>query len=121
VEFVKDRPQFLAKLVRRSDDVAVVTLAGEVDLYTAPEFREVLLRSIDEGARHVIVDLSSVTFVDSTALGVLVGGAKRLGPHQGSLLIVCGLEEIRRVLEIAGLAGVFAIHRTLAEALAASG
>ncbi len=100
----------------------MVTLAGEVDLYTAPEFREVLLRGIDEGARHVVVvDLSSVTFVDSTALGVLVGGGKRLRQHDGALLIVCGADGIRRILEIAGLAGVFAIHPTLDEALAAAG
>lgn len=121
MECVKDRPQFRAELARLPHDVAVVTLEGEVDLYTAPEFKEVLLRGIDEGARRVIVDLSSVTFVDSTALGVLVGGGKRLRRHDGSLLLVCGLDGIRRILEIAGLAGVFAVHPTLDEALAAAG
>lgn len=118
---LRDWPQFHVELSRHADDVAVVTLEGEVDLYTAPEFREVLLQGIDEGARHVIVDLSSVTFVDSTALGVLVGGGQRLRLHDGSLLIVCGLDGIRRILEIAGLAGVFAIHPTLDEALVAVG
>ena len=98
----------------------MVTLEGEVDLYTAPEFKEVLLRGIDEGARNVVVDLSAVTFVDSTALGVLVGGGKRL-LDSGSLRIVCGDERIRRILEIAGLAGVFTIYLTLDEALAADG
>jgi anti-sigma B factor antagonist len=97
----------------------VVTLEGEVDLYTAPEFKEALLRGIDDGARHVIVDLSAVTFVDSTALGVLVGGGKRL-LNSGALLIVCSDARIRRILEIAGLAGVFAVHLTLDEALAAA-
>ena len=121
VEFLKDRPQFRAELAQLPDDVAVVTLEGEVDLYTAPEFKEVLLRGIDEGARRVIVDLSSVTFVDSTALGVLVGGGKRLRQHDGSLLLVSGFDGIRRILEIAGLAGVFAVHPTLDEALAAAG
>ncbi len=118
---LEDRPQFHAELTRQTGDVAVVTLAGEVDLYTAPEFREVLLRGIDEGARHVVVDFSSVTFLDSTALGVLVGGGKRLRQHDGALLIVCGADGVRRILEIAGLAGVFAIHPTLDEALAAAG
>jgi anti-sigma B factor antagonist len=120
VGFLKDRPQFHAELARPADEVAVVTLEGEVDLYTAPEFKEVLLRGIDEGARHVIVDLSGVTFVDSTALGVLVGGGKRL-LDSGSLGIVCSDDRIRRILEIAGLAGVFALYRTLDEALAAAG
>ena len=99
----------------------MVTLEGEVDLYTAPEFREVLLRGIDEGARRVIVDLSLVTFVDSTALGVLVGGGKRLRKLDGSLLLVCGLDGVRRILEIAGLTGVFAVCATLDEAVAAAG
>jgi anti-sigma B factor antagonist len=117
---LKNRPQFRAELSRPTESIAVVTLAGEVDLYTAPEFREVLLRGIDQGARHVIVDLSSVTFIDSTALGVLVGGGKRLRSPNSSLLIVCGLDGIRRILEIAGLAGVFTIHTTLDEALAAA-
>ena len=98
----------------------MVTIAGEVDLYTAPEFHDVLLQGIDEGARQVVVDLSAVTFIDSTALGVLVHSAKRLGPDGGALHIVCGPGGVRRILEITGLAGVFAIHPTLDEALAAT-
>jgi len=115
---LKDRPQFRAELSQHADDVAVVTVEGEVDLYTAPEFKEVLLGAVDEGARHVIVDLSAVTFVDSTALGVLVAGGKRL-LDDGWLRIVCHDDRIRRILEIAGLAGVFALFLTLDEALAA--
>jgi len=113
---LKDRPQFRAQLSRPADGVAVVTLEGEVDLYTAPEFEEVLLHAIDEGARHVVVDLSAVTFVDSTALGVLVAGGKRL-LDGGRLRIVCHDDRIRRILTIAGLAGVFPVHLTLDEAL----
>lgn len=104
---------------RPTDGLAVVTLAGEVDLYTAPRFHEVMLRGIDEGAGRVIVDLTAVTFLDSTALGVLVGGAKRLGTD-GSPQIVCGPGNVRRILEITGLAGVFAVRSTLDEALAAA-
>lgn len=115
-----DRPQFRVQLARPADDVAVVTLEGEIDLYTAPRFKEALGQGIDEGARHVIVDLSSVTFVDSTALGVLVGGARRLRLHDGSLVVVAGLDRIRRIFEIAGLGGAFAILPTLDDALAAA-
>jgi anti-sigma B factor antagonist len=116
---VTDRPQFDVELNRPTDGLAVVTLLGEVDLYTAPRFHDVLLQGIDEGAHRILIDLSAVTFVDSTALGVLVGGAKRLGAD-GSLQIVCGPGNVRRVLEIAGLGGVFAVHSTLDEALAAA-
>ena len=115
-----DRPQFHVALTRRTDNIAVVTLAGEVDLYTAPKFQEALLQGIAEGARRVIVDLSAVTFLDSTALGVLIRGAKELGPDGGALHLVSGPGSVRRILEITGLAGVFAIHSTLDEALAAA-
>ena len=56
----------------------VISLTGEVDLYTAPEFKAELLGVIDRGVTHVIVDFSETTFIDSTTLGVLVSGAKRL-------------------------------------------
>ena len=60
------------------EDVYVISLAGEVDLYTAPEFKQQLLEAIAQGGRQVIVDFTSTTFIDSTTLGVLVGGVKRL-------------------------------------------
>ena len=113
-----DRP-FRAKLTRPTDDIAVVALTGEVDLFTAPEFQERLLQGIEAGARRVVVDLSEVTFLDSTALGVLVAGAKLL-PHGGELLIVCSGDGVARILEIVGFDRVFAIHPTLDEALVAA-
>jgi anti-sigma B factor antagonist len=61
-----------------------------------------------------------VTFLDSTTLGVLVGGAKRLRQHDGDLLIVCGNDRVERILEIVGLGRVFAVHSTLDAALAAT-
>ncbi len=63
-----------------SDDVFVISLTGEVDLYTAPEFKEQLVDIIGKGASTVVVDLTETTFIDSTTLGVLVGGVKRLRP-----------------------------------------
>lgn len=117
-EHLTESPPFRAELARPTDDIAVVTLSGEVDLYTAPEFHETLLRVADS-ARRIVVDLSAVTFLDSTALGVLVGGAQRL-PDDGALLIVCGDDRLWRTLEIVGLDRVFAVHPTLEEALAAA-
>jgi anti-sigma B factor antagonist len=111
--------EFRADLTRRSDRLAVVTVAGEVDLFTAPKFDEMLTRGIDEGSRQVIVDFSEVTFIDSTALSVLVVGGKRLRLDGRELLIVCGLGNVRRLIQIAGLASVFVVYQTLAEALAA--
>jgi anti-sigma B factor antagonist len=113
-----DRP-FRAKLTRPADNIAVVALTGEIDLFTAPEFQERLLQGVEAGARRVVVDLSEVTFLDSTALGVLVAGAKLL-PHDGELLIVCSGDGVARILEIVGFDRVFAIHPTLDEALVAA-
>ena len=77
---------FDCKAEQVAGDVWVIALSGEVDLYTAPEFKEQLVDVIAEGARQVIVDLTDTTFIDSTTLGVLVGGVKRLRPNVGQLL-----------------------------------
>jgi anti-sigma B factor antagonist len=96
----------------------VISLAGEVDLYTAPEFKQQLLEVIGQGAKHVIVDFSDTTFIDSTTLGVLVGGVKRLRAADGQLLLVCSDRNITKIFEITGLDRVFAIYPTRDEALA---
>jgi anti-sigma B factor antagonist len=115
---VNDRLPFGAELIVFSEDRAVVTLEGEVDIYTSPEFREVLIGGIDGGARRVLLDLAAVTFMDSTAISVLVDGVNRLRASDGTLDVVCGRGSVRRILEIAGLASVLGIYATRDEALA---
>jgi len=95
----------------------VIELAGAVDLYSAPELKERLLGVIDAGKRHVVVDLSQATFIDSTTLGVLVGAVKRLRSEDGALALVCTQPSITKVFEITGLDQVFAIHATREDAL----
>jgi anti-sigma B factor antagonist len=99
---------------------ATVTVRGELDLFTAPRLHEALAQSIDLGARRVVVDLARVTFIDSTALGVLIGVGKRLRAGEGSLDIVCQNGNVRRVLELTGLDAVFAVHASLTGALGAA-
>ena len=99
------------------DDTYVISLAGEVDLYTAPEFKQQLLQVISDGAKNVIVDFSDTTFIDSTTLGVLVGGVKRLRQNEGQLSLVCSDRNITKIFEITGLDRVFTIHATREEAL----
>jgi anti-sigma B factor antagonist len=99
----------------------VISLAGEVDLYTAPEFKQQLLEVIDKGGRDVIVDLTDTTFIDSTTLGVLVGGVKRLRSNEGQLSLVCSDRNITKIFEITGLDRVFTIYGTRDEATAAVG
>jgi anti-sigma B factor antagonist len=103
------------------DSTYVIALAGEVDLYTAPEFKQQLLEVISEGGKDVVVDFSGTTFIDSTTLGVLVGGVKRLRAQDGRLSLVCSDRNITKIFEITGLDRVFTIYPTRDEALAKTG
>ena len=100
------------------DGAYVISLAGEVDLYTAPEFKQQLLDVIGKGAKEVVVDFSNTTFIDSTTLGVLVGGVKRLRTNDGQLSLVCSDRNITKIFEITGLDRVFTIYPTRDEAVA---
>jgi anti-sigma B factor antagonist len=97
----------------------VIQLGGEIDLYTAPEFKERMVELIDGGKNRIVVDLSEATFIDSTTLGVLVGGVKRLRPSGGGLALVCTDQNITKIFEITGLDRVFPIHETRDEAVGA--
>ncbi len=95
----------------------MISLGGEVDLYTAPEFKAQLLDVISKGGTQVIVDFTDTTFIDSTTLGVLVGGVKRLRTNDGELSLVCSDRNITKIFEITGLDRVFTIYPTRAEAV----
>jgi anti-sigma B factor antagonist len=104
-----------------SDNAYVISLSGEVDLYTAPEFKQQLLDVIGNGATKVVVDFSDTTFIDSTTLGVLVGGVKRLRSNDGQLSLVCNDRNITKIFEITGLDRVFSIYPTRDEAISQLG
>ena len=108
---------FDIKTEQISDDSYVISLAGEVDLYTAPEFKQQLLEVIGQGGKQVIVDFTNTTFIDSTTLGVLVGGVKRLRTNEGQLSLICSDRNITKIFEITGLDRVFPIYETRAAAL----
>ena len=112
---------FDVKTEKVDESTYVIALAGEVDLYTAPEFKQQLLNVIGEGGKDVVVDFSDTTFIDSTTLGVLVGGVKRLRAQDGRLSLVCSDRNIRKIFEITGLDRVFTIYPTRDEALAKTG
>lgn len=98
--------------------IPVLAVGGEIDVYTAPRLRERLLDLAHGGTPTVVVDLTNVSFVDSTGLGVLVSGLKRFREAGGDLLLVVTQPQILKVLEITGLTTVFSIHPTVAEAVA---
>lgn len=105
--------------IERNNGSVVVSLAGELDLYNAHEVREALLECCAEEPDRLVVDLSDVKFIDSTALGVLIEARTRMANRRGFLLAAPGLET-RRALEISGLDRHFAVHDSLDAALSAS-
>jgi anti-sigma B factor antagonist len=93
----------------------VIAITGEIDVATAPQLRESLHGVIAQGHATVVLDLLGVTFLDSTALGVLVGGLKRCRELDGELHIVVTDARIRKIFEITGLNKVFPIVDALSE------
>lgn len=97
----------------------VVEVNGEIDVYTAPRLREALISLVDAGSYRLIIDMEGVEFLDSTGLGVLVGGLKRVRAHDGGIDLVCTQGKILRIFRITGLSKVFPIHDSIAAALGA--
>jgi anti-sigma B factor antagonist len=95
----------------------LIELSGEVDLYSAPEFKDLVTKAIDHGKQRLVVDMSGATFIDSTTLGVLMSGAKRLNPGGGAVELICADERILKTFRITGLDRVFRIYDTRDEAL----
>jgi anti-sigma B factor antagonist len=98
-------------------DRHIVAVTGEIDLFTAPEFKQRISAPIDAGRSYVIVDLSETTFIDSSSLGVLIGAHRRLKLRGGSLVVVCDNDAIVKTFRITGLDGVFTLVRSLDDAL----
>jgi anti-sigma B factor antagonist len=94
-----------------------VVVEGELDLATAPSLKRTLSDILRSGCKQIVVDLSQVTFMDSTALGVLIGVDRSLDVG-AQLAIVCTNANVLRIFEFAGLDGTFAIFSTFDEALA---
>jgi anti-sigma B factor antagonist len=89
--------------VEERDGFAVLSVRGEVDVYTAPRFRERLIELVSEGKHKIIVDLEGVDFLDSTGLGTIISALKRARTHGGDMRLVCTQPRIKRLFEITGL------------------
>lgn len=103
---------------REAGDRTVVVVGGEIDVYTAPRLRDTITELVAAGNYRLVVDMEAVEFLDSTGLGVLVGGLKKVRAHDGALDLVCTQERLLKIFKITGLAKVFVIHDTVDAALA---
>lgn len=106
------------KISTRSIDsnVPLIELEGEVDVYTAPQLKQQMIVLLEAGNNAMVVDLTKVEYLDSTALGVLIGGLKRMRERDGNLPLICPSPRIKRVFEITGLDKIFDIYNSEAEA-----
>jgi anti-sigma B factor antagonist len=105
--------------VERNDGAVIVKLGGELDLYNAHVVRDALLEACAEAPDRLVVDLSAVKYIDSTALGVLIEARTRMANRRAFLLAAPGLET-KRALEISGLDRHFSVHASLEDALDAA-
>lgn len=103
---------------REVDGRTVISVGGEIDVYTAPKLRDTVTELVGAGAYDLVIDLAAVEFLDSTGLGVLVGGLKKVRANDGSLSLVCDQERLLKIFRITGLAKVFDIHPDQETALA---
>jgi anti-sigma B factor antagonist len=102
-----------------TDGIEVIDVQGEIDISTAPRLRELLIDLVSQGSYQLVVNLDKVGFLDSTGLGVLVGGLRRVRAHDGSLDLVCTQQRILKILTITGLTEVFGIYERVDQAIAA--
>lgn len=103
---------------RREGGAIVVILAGELDLYNANDVRAALLAACAEAPERLIVDVAGVTFIDSTALGVLIEARSRMTERKAFIIAAPGMET-KRALEISGLDRHFTVHESVEQAIAA--
>ena len=102
---------------QRREGVSVIAPHGEIDVATAPGLRDSLDKVIGRDGGLVVVDLTAVTFIDSTGLGVLIGAQRHCDEAESELRIVVTDPRIRKVFEITGLTHHFALHDSLEPAL----
>ena len=107
----------LSLTTRSEGGRTVVEVGGEIDVYTAPKLRDKLDQLIEAGNHQLVVDLERVEFMDSAALGVLVGALRKMEAHDGSLSLVCTRERLLKIFRITHLDKAFEIHPDVASAI----
>jgi anti-sigma B factor antagonist len=100
----------------REDGVCRMILKGEVDVYTSPQLKQELVDAVEDGCVNLLIDLEQVGFIDSSGLGVLVSGLRRVKERSGTLRLVCTKENILKIFRITGLEKVFPVFSTMEEA-----
>lgn len=96
--------------VRDSGGIPVIDVAGEIDLYTAPQFKRALTDTVDDGHCRILVNMKQVSYMDSSGFGTLLGVTKRVRPGGGSVNLIGCNDAIHRMLHITRLSTVFGLY-----------
>jgi anti-sigma B factor antagonist len=105
---------------RQEGGYSIVTVKGEVDLYSSPRMRDAILAGVSRKNPRIIVDLSGVTYMDSSGIATLVEVLQLTRKHSGRLVIAGLSQRVREVFELARLESVFELAPGVKEALASS-
>jgi anti-sigma B factor antagonist len=104
--------------LRQVQNIPVLDVAGEIDIYTTPQFKEAVSAVIDEGVPAIVINMKKVNYMDSSGFGTLLSATKRLRPMNGSLYLANCNDAINRMLQITRLNTIFGVYTTEQEALA---
>ncbi len=114
-----NNPLRLGLDTRNVAGVPVLAVSGEIDIYTAPLFKQAVVKVVAEGNNHVVIDLSEVTFMDSSGFGTLLGATRRLRPSGGGLHLAHANSTIQRMLRLTRLDSIIDVHDTVDDAVRA--
>ena len=106
--------------VRDIEGTKVLDVAGEIDVYTAPQFKEAVNGILAEGQKHLVINMANVSYMDSSGFGTLLSATKRLRPQGGTVNLVKCNRSIERILKITRLDTIFATHGDVDEAVRAT-
>lgn len=103
--------------VINSKNATVFEITGEIDLYNSPQLRQQLTETINKGVKFILLDFSSVKYIDSSGLATLIEGLRKLNKVKGEIKLCCMNKNIRDVFEVSRLEDIFAIYNSREEAL----
>lgn len=106
--------------LREVDGMQILDVAGEIDVYTSPQFKEAVNGIIGSGQKHLIIDMGAVTYMDSSGFGTLLSATRRLRPQGGTINLIRCNTAIDRILRITRLNTVFATYDSVDDALKAT-
>jgi anti-sigma B factor antagonist len=102
---------------RSIGDVVILDIAGEIDLYNAPEIKDIVNNLIEERKYNVVINLEKVSYIDSSGIGVLISSLSNLKKYQGGLKIINVFASVKKVFELTKLTSFFEIYDSEEEAI----